>query len=77
MGNLFDKIKKYHIIASHYLMLLKYYSHKISPMQYKIMGTTIAIVGFFLIAKYDFHFIGLVLMFLGFFLAMYKGMKPV
>jgi hypothetical protein len=46
-------------------------------MQYKIMGTVVAVLGFFLIAKYDFHFIGLVLVFLGIFLAMYKGMKPV
>jgi hypothetical protein len=70
-------MKKVHIIVSHCLARLKYYSQKISPVQYKIMGTMIAIVGFFLIVTYDFHFIGLVLLFLGFFLAMYKGMKPV
>ena len=45
-------------------------------MKYKIFGTAIALIGILLIAKYDFHLIGLILIFFGILLAMIKGMKP-
>jgi hypothetical protein len=43
---------------------------------YKILGVALALAGIFLIAKFQFHLFGLVLLFFGFYLAMKKGMKP-
>jgi len=45
-------------------------------MKFKILGVLFAITGFFLIAKYNEYLIGLILLFIGFFLAMKIGMKP-
>ena len=46
-------------------------------MKFKIAGVVIAFAGLILIAKYDRHFVGLLLIFIGFFWAMKKVMKPV
>ena len=45
-------------------------------MKLKILGVLIAATGFFIIAKYNDYLIGLILLFIGFFLAMKIGMKP-
>jgi hypothetical protein len=45
-------------------------------MKFKILGVLIAASGFFLIAKYNAYLIGLILLFIGFFVAMKMGMKP-
>jgi hypothetical protein len=45
-------------------------------MKFKILGVFIASTGFFLIAKYNNYLIGLILLFIGFFVAMKMGMKP-
>lgn len=46
-------------------------------MIYKIIGAVLVFTGLLLIAKFNQHFLGLILMFIGFYLAMKKGMKPV
>ncbi len=46
-------------------------------MIYKIVGTVLIIAGLLIIAKFNQYLIGLLLMFIGFYLAMKKGMKPV
>ena len=46
-------------------------------MKYKIIGAVLAFTGLLMIAKFDMNFIGLILIFIGFYLAMKKGMKPV
>jgi uncharacterized membrane protein len=43
---------------------------------YKIFGVALALAGIFLIAKFQHHIIGLILLFVGFYFAMKKGMKP-
>jgi len=43
---------------------------------YKILGVALALTGIFLIAKFQHHLIGLILLFVGFYFAMKKGMKP-
>jgi len=43
---------------------------------YKILGVALALAGIFLIAKFQHHLIGLILLFVGFYFAMKKGMKP-
>jgi hypothetical protein len=45
-------------------------------MKYKILGAALAFAGLILIAKYQLHLIGLILLFLGVYLAIKKGMKP-
>jgi len=46
-------------------------------MKYKIIGAVLVFTGLLVIAKFDQHLIGLILMFIGFYLAMKKGMKSV
>ena len=46
-------------------------------MKYKIIGAVIALTGLLVIARFDQNFIGLMLIFIGFYLAIKKGMKPV
>ena len=46
-------------------------------MGYKIIGAVLVLIGLLMIAKYEQHLIGLILMFTGFYLAMKKGRKPV
>ena len=46
-------------------------------MKYKIIGAVLVLTGLLMVAKFDQHLIGLILMFIGFYLAMKKGMKPV
>ena len=46
-------------------------------MKYKIIGAVLVFTGLLIIAKFDQHLIGIILMFIGFYLAMKKGMKPV
>lgn len=43
---------------------------------YKLSGTILVLVGLFVVAKHDRYLPGLVLLFVGFYLAMKKGMKP-
>ena len=45
-------------------------------MIFKIVGVLIAGAGFILAAEYNEYFIGLILLFIGLFLAMKIGMKP-
>ena len=45
-------------------------------IKYKVLGTALILAGLFLIAKFDRNLIGLALLFVGFYLAMKKGMKP-
>ena len=45
-------------------------------MKYKRLGAVLVLTGLFLIAKFKLHLLGLVLLLLGFYLAMKKGMKP-
>jgi hypothetical protein len=45
-------------------------------MVFKILGVLLAGTGFFLVAKYNQYLIGLILLFIGFFLALKIGMKP-
>jgi hypothetical protein len=45
-------------------------------MKFKITGAVLVFSGLLMIAKFDRHLIGLILMFIGFYLAMKKGMKP-
>jgi len=45
-------------------------------MKYKIFGATLAFAGLILIAKFQLHLIGIILLFIGFYLAIKKGMKP-
>lgn len=47
-----------------------------SEFKYKLVGTILVLTGLFVIAKHDRYFLGLVLLFVGFYLAMKKGMKP-
>jgi hypothetical protein len=44
-------------------------------MKFKILGVFIAAAGFYLIAKYNYYLIGLILLFIGFFVAMKLGMN--
>jgi len=44
-------------------------------MKFKILGVFIAATGFFLIAKYNYYVTGLILLFIGFYVAMKLGMK--
>ena len=46
-------------------------------MGYKIIGAVLVVTGLLLIAKFGQHLLGLILMGIGFYLAMKKGMKPV
>ena len=46
-------------------------------MKYKIIGAVLVFTGLLVIAKFDQHLIGLILLFIGFYLAMKKGMKSV
>ena len=50
--------------------------HSSNLWKFKIMGTVCVLVGIFLMAKFKLHLVGLVLLFIGFYLAMNKGMKP-
>ena len=50
--------------------------HSGSLMKYKVLGTALVLTGLYLIAKFKLHLLGLVLLFMGFYLAMKKGMKP-
>ena len=45
-------------------------------MKYKIFGTALALTGILLIAKFNLNLIGLILIFVGVYLGMKKGMKP-
>jgi hypothetical protein len=45
-------------------------------MKFKILGVLIAATGFLLVAKYNDYIIGIILLFIGFFVAMKMGMKP-
>ena len=45
-------------------------------VKYKLLGTALVLAGLFLIAKLGHNLFGLALMFIGFYLAMKKGMKP-
>ena len=45
-------------------------------MKYKIFGAGLVLSGLFLIAKFERHLLGLVLLIVGFYAAMKKGMKP-
>ena len=45
-------------------------------LKYKISGTALVLAGLFLIAKLGQHLIGAALMFVGFYLAVKKGLKP-
>ncbi len=47
-----------------------------SHMKYKIFGAVLVLTGLYLVAKLKRHFLGLVLLFVGFYAAMKKGMKP-
>ena len=46
-------------------------------MKYKIIGAVLVVAGLLVVAKFDQHLMGLLLIFIGFYLAMKKGMKPV
>ena len=46
-------------------------------MVYKIVGAILVCAGLLIIAMFDRYIIGLLLLFIGFYLAMKKGMKPV
>ena len=50
--------------------------HSSTLLKFKIIGTFFVLIGIFLIAKLKLHLVGLVLLFIGFYLAMKKGMKP-
>jgi hypothetical protein len=50
--------------------------HSDRLMKYKILGTALVLAGLLFIAKLDRNLIGLVLLFVGFYLALKKGMKP-
>ena len=50
--------------------------HSGNLMKYKILGAVLVLTGLFLIAKFKLHLLGLVLLFVGFYSAMKKGMKP-
>jgi len=50
--------------------------HSGGLVKYKILGTALVLAGLFLIAKLDRNLLGLTLLFVGFYLAMKKGMKP-
>jgi len=45
-------------------------------MKFKILGATLAFIGLILIAKYNQNLFGLILIFVGVYLGMKKGMKP-
>lgn len=45
-------------------------------MIYKILGATLVLAGIFLIAKVEHYAFGIILLFLGFYIAMRLGMKP-
>ena len=45
-------------------------------MKYKILGAAFAFAGLILIAKFKLHLIGIILLFIGVYLAIKKGMKP-
>lgn len=45
-------------------------------MKYKIAGAALVLAGLFIIARFEMHLGGLVLMLVGFYLAMKKGMRP-
>ena len=49
--------------------------HSGNRMKYKILGAVLVLSGLFLIAKFELHLWGLVLLFVGFYSAMKKGMK--
>jgi drug/metabolite transporter (DMT)-like permease len=44
-------------------------------MKYKILGATLAFAGLILIAKFQLHLIGLILIIVGVYLAITKGMR--
>ncbi len=46
-------------------------------MKYKLIGAVLVCIGLLMVAKFGQHLMGLILMFIGFYLAMKKGMKPV
>ena len=46
-------------------------------MIYKIVGAVLVFTGLLVIAKFDLYLIGLILLFIGFYLAMKIGMKSV
>ena len=50
--------------------------HSGNLMKYKILGAVLVLSGLFLIARFERHLLGLVLLFVGFYTAMKKGMKP-
>jgi hypothetical protein len=50
--------------------------HSDNLMKYKILGAVLVLSGLFLVAKFELHLLGLVFIFVGFYLAMKKGMKP-
>ena len=47
-----------------------------SLMKYKILGAVLVLTGLYLIAMLKLHLWGLFFLFVGFYLAMKKGMKP-
>jgi VIT1/CCC1 family predicted Fe2+/Mn2+ transporter len=53
----------------------KFVAKFIKHMIFKIFGAILILVGIFLIAKYQLYLVGLILLFLGFYLAMKIGMK--
>ena len=50
--------------------------HSGGLIKYKMLGTALVLTGLFLVAKLGQNILGLALMFVGFYLAMKKGIKP-
>ena len=50
--------------------------HSDSLKKYKVLGALLVLTALYLIAKLKLHLLGLALLFVGFYLAMKKGMKP-
>jgi hypothetical protein len=47
-----------------------------NSLKYRIAGAVLVLAGLFLMAKFELHLLGLVLMSIGFYPAMEMGMKP-
>ena len=45
-------------------------------MKHKIIGTIISLAGLFLVAKYKLHLVGLILIIVGVYYAIGRGVKP-
>jgi|GEM_PF-3987033 len=50
--------------------------HSGNFLKYKMLGAVLVLTGLYLIANLKLHLLGLFLLFVGFYLAMKKGMKP-